>query len=159
MKTISCSIDINAPVAEVWEVLTDLAAYPDWNPFIREASGELAVGQRLTLRMFPAGGKPMTFRPRVLAAGPGVELRWIGHFVVPGVFDGEHRFTLTATATGGTELVQSENFSGLLVPFTGKTISATEQNFAALNQALRARTESRSKSGSAPEPAAADRSL
>jgi len=144
VKTISHSIEINAPAAEVWKVLTDLAAYPDWNPFIREASGQVAVGQRLTLRLFPADGRPMTFRPRVLVADPGVELRWIGRLVLPGIFDGEHRFTLAATATGGTELVQAEKFSGLLVPFTAKTISATRQNFAALNQALKTRAESRS---------------
>ncbi|WP_329125090.1 SRPBCC domain-containing protein [Streptomyces sp. NBC_01465] len=142
MKTISHSIEINAPATEVWKVLTDLTAYADWNPFIREASGDVAVGRRLTLKMFPADGKPMTFRPRVLAADPGVELRWIGHFVLPGIFDGEHRFTLTATAAGGTEVEQAEKFSGLLVPFTAKTISATRQNFAALNEALKIRIES-----------------
>ncbi|WP_328640065.1 SRPBCC domain-containing protein [Streptomyces canus] len=156
MKTISHSIEINAPAAEVWKVLTDLAAYSDWNPFIREASGDVTVGQRLTLRMFPADGKPMTFRPRVLAADPGVELRWIGHFVLPGIFDGEHRFTLTTTATGGTELLQAEKFSGLLVPFTAKTISATRQNFAALNQALKTRAESLSQPNPAPAPTATD---
>ncbi len=149
MKTISHSIQINAPAGEVWEVLTDLAAYPDWNPFIREASGEVAVGQRLTLKMFPADGKPMTFRPRVLVADPGMELRWIGRLVLPGIFDGEHSFTLTATATGGTGLLQAEKFSGLLVPFTGKTIESTEKSFAALNQALKTRVESRSQ---APHP-------
>lgn len=155
MKTISHSIEINAPAADVWKVLTDLAAYPDWNPFIREASGRIAVGERLTLRMFPANGKPMTFRPRVLAADPGAELRWIGRFILPGVFDGEHRFTLTETATGGTELVQSENFSGLLVPFTGKTIAATRQNFAALNQALKTRAENPAQPNPAAEPISA----
>jgi hypothetical protein len=159
MKTISHSIDVDAPVAEVWKALTDLAAYPDWNPFIREAAGEVAVGQRLTLKMFPAEGKPMTFRPRVLAADPGSELRWIGNFIVRGVFDGEHRFTLTATAAGGTEVVQSEKFTGVLVPFLGKTISATQKNFAALNEALKARVEGRSEPSSGSEAAEAGQSL
>lgn len=150
MKTISGSIEIDAPAIEVWEVLTDLAAYPDWNPFIREASGEVAVGQRLTLKLFPAaGGNPMTFRPRVLVADPGVELRWIGRLVLPGIFDGEHSFTLTATTTGGTELVQAEKFSGLLIPFTGKILDSTEESFSNLNQALKTRVEVARKTPSA----------
>jgi len=35
----------------------------------------------------------MTFRPKVLAAQPGVLLRWIGRLIMPGTFDGPaHRW-------------------------------------------------------------------
>ena len=36
----------------------------------------------------------MTFRPEVLRCEPGRELRWLGHFLVPGLFDGEHAHLL-----------------------------------------------------------------
>ena len=36
----------------------------------------------------------MTFKPRVLNAEPERELRWLGHLLVPGLFDGEHSFTI-----------------------------------------------------------------
>jgi hypothetical protein len=52
-------------------VLSDLPAYPGWNPFIREARGELAAGERLDLKMQPEGGRAMRFRPTVLGAEPG----------------------------------------------------------------------------------------
>jgi uncharacterized protein YndB with AHSA1/START domain len=45
------SIDIAAPPERVWEVLTQLAAYPEWNPFIVRAEGTVAVGERLSPRM------------------------------------------------------------------------------------------------------------
>jgi uncharacterized protein YndB with AHSA1/START domain len=53
-------IDIDANPERVWQVLTDLSAYPDWNPFIVRAEGRIDVGSRLTLRMRPVGGRPVT---------------------------------------------------------------------------------------------------
>ncbi|MGW4246169.1 SRPBCC family protein [Nocardia sp. NPDC004722] len=142
MKSISAAIVIQAPPIRVWEVLVDLRAYPEWNPFIREASGEIAVGNTLNLRMFPiTGGRPTTFKPTVLAASPGAEVRWLGRLLLPGIFDGEHSFTLTATADGGTEVVQAEKFSGLIVPFVGGSIQDTQESFVALNEALKKRVE------------------
>ena len=140
MRAISASIDIAAAPERVWAVLADLHAYPEWNPFIRSASGQLAVGARLTLRMVPTGGRAMTFRPTVLAARPGELLRWIGRLIVPGIFDGTHQFALEDLG-GHTRLTQSETFRGLLVPFTGKTIARTEADFHALNRALKERAE------------------
>ncbi|MFI7337921.1 hypothetical protein ACIBUY_08240 [Streptomyces sp. NPDC050085] len=74
-------------------------------------------------------------------ADTGRELRWIGHLFVPGIFDGEHRFVLTATPSGGTRLEQSERFSGLLISFTGKLIEHTKADFARLNTALKEHAE------------------
>jgi hypothetical protein len=140
MRSISATVDITATPEQVWDVLADLAAYPEWNPFIRSASGRLAEGAKLTLRMVPPEGRAMTFRPTVLAARPGQLLRWIGRLIVPGIFDGTHQFALEDLG-GRTRMTQSETFRGLLVPFTGKTLARTEEGFRALNQALKERAE------------------
>ena len=42
MKTVSATIQIDARPAQVWAALTDLAAYPRWNPLFPEASGQIA---------------------------------------------------------------------------------------------------------------------
>ncbi|MFI7700141.1 SRPBCC family protein [Nonomuraea sp. NPDC049480] len=141
MREISTAIDIQASPEKVWAVLADFAGYAAWNPFIREGSGEAVVGGKLNLRMFPENGRPITFKPEVLAAEPGKSLRWVGHLIVPGLFDGTHEFTLTATPDGGTHLVQSESFTGLLVPFLGKMIEGTRRNFDNFNAALKKRVE------------------
>ncbi len=140
MRTISATVDIAATPQQVWAVLADLDAYPQWNPFIRSASGQVAEGATLTLRLVPAQGRAMTFRPKVLAAEPGLLLRWIGRLIMPGLFDGTHQFALEDMG-GHTRLTQSETFRGVLVPVTGKIITQTEADFRALNQALKRRAE------------------
>jgi hypothetical protein len=76
MKDIHTEIEINAFAEKVWRVLTDFAAYPEWNPLIRRATGEVRVGARLHVTIQPSGGKGMSFRPTILVADPNRELRW-----------------------------------------------------------------------------------
>jgi hypothetical protein len=140
MREITTTVDIDAAPERVWSALTTFDDYPEWNPFIREASGRLAVGETLTLRMYPAHGKPMTFRPRVLVVESCRELKWIGRLMIPGVFDGEHRFALGQIGQG-TRLVQSERFSGALVPFVNSIVQRTEHDFTRLNEALKKHVE------------------
>jgi len=123
----------------VWAVITDLGRYPEWNPLFREASGEVAAGQRITLRSVrPANGRVMTVKPKILVAEPGVELRWAAG--LPGIIGGEHSFALSPV-NGGTRLVQSESFRGLLAPFSRRTLANTSTSFRELNEALKQRAE------------------
>jgi hypothetical protein len=139
MKTVSATIQIGAPPEAVWAVLTDLDRYQDWNPLFREASGQVAVGNRIKLRsVHPANGRMMTVQPKITVADPGAELRWVAS--LPGIMNGEHRFKLTP-AEGGTRLEQSETFRGLLTIFTGKTFTRAGASFQGLNEALKQRAE------------------
>src|ERR1700761_8101487 len=99
MTTVSAATWIDAPPATVWAVLTDLARYPEWNPLFPQADGDLATGQRITLRRAPGGGFPGTIRPRVTALSPDTELQWESR--LPGLITGQHRFTLKP-GNGGT---------------------------------------------------------
>jgi len=139
MKIISAAIEIGASPMTVWAIITDLGRYPEWNPLFREASGEIAVGQRITLRsVHPANGRMMTVKPTIVVAEPGVELRWSAG--LPGIIGGEHSFALTPR-NGGTRLVQSESFRGLLAPFSRRTMANSSTSFRELNEALRKRAE------------------
>jgi hypothetical protein len=137
------SIDIDAAPEAVWAVLSELPSYPSWNPFIREARGTLAVGERLDVEIQPEGGRAMRFRPTVLLAEPNRELRWRGRLVAPGVFDGEHRFAIEPTA-GGSRLLHEERFTGVLVPFLARGLrSGTLPGFEQMNEAIKERVEAR----------------
>lgn len=134
-------ITIAAGAERVWQVLTDFAAYREWNPFMLEASGRAAQGERLTIRMQPVGGRAMTFTPTVLEAEPQRRLRWLGRLLLPRIFDGEHSFTIEPVA-GGVRFVQEEEFRGVLVPLLAKWLEkGTRPAFEQMNQALKARAE------------------
>lgn len=148
MKAFSATIDIGAPPEQVWAILTDLGRYSEWNPLFVEAAGNVAAGQRITLRSrHPANGRLMTVKPTITVAEPGIELRWASS--LPGLISGEHRFTLSAI-DGGTRLVQAESFRGLLARFGGKTFANAEGSFRALNEALKERAEARADRPAGP---------
>ena len=139
-RRICHAIEVDAPPATVWGTLTDLASFPSWNPFMIRAHGELRVGARLAVTIQPPGRQPISIRPKLLAVEPERELRWLGRFLIPGLFDGEHSFRLEA-ADGGTRLTQSERFSGLLVTPFMRMLERTEAGFQQMNIALKTRVE------------------
>lgn len=140
-REIAAAIRIAAPAAKVWSVLTDLPAYASWNPFIVSAAGAPVVGKRLSIRAQPPGGAALRFRPVVLVAAPERELRWQGQFIFPGLFDGEHAFRIEPD-TDGVRLVQTERFTGLLIPVAPASLfERIQQGFEAMNRALRQRVE------------------
>ena len=143
MRQLRTDIEIDATPERVWAILTDFASYPAWNPFIEFIRGEPVVGSKLEIRIAPPDGKAMTFKPTVLNAEPGRELRWLGRVLFPRIFDGEHILQLEPLAGGRVRFVQAERFRGALVPFLGKTLDKTERGFTAMNEALKRRAETR----------------
>ena len=140
-RTIEQSIEIDAPPAAVWSILTGTSAYPEWNPFMSRLDGDLHPGATLDVRIEPPQARPMSFKPTVLAAQRERELRWIGRFIVPGLLDGEHSFRIEPLGDGRSRFIQSERFSGLLVRVFKSTLNKTELGFAQMNAALKARDE------------------
>jgi hypothetical protein len=143
MRELRREIDIDAPPSAVWGVLTNTGSYPDWNPFIRRIGGDLREGAKLEVRIEPPGGRAMTFKPTVLTVENESELRWLGRFLLRGLFDGEHIFRIEALGDSRTRFTQAERFSGILVPVFGTTLDKTELGFEHMNTALKAQAEAR----------------
>jgi hypothetical protein len=145
-RDLHADIEIQATPERVWEVLTDFGAYPDWNPFMIQAVGQPTVGSRLLVRMRPPGRRATTFRPQVLEAEPGRKLRWLGRLLVPGIFDGEHSFTIQPIGPDRVRLAQDERFRGLFAPVLfGYLAKPTLAAFEQMNQALKHRAEQPSR--------------
>jgi uncharacterized protein YndB with AHSA1/START domain len=54
------TLEIDAPVSRVWEVISDLPRYAEWNPFVVAARSSLEVGQPIAMRvrLFPCFVQP-----------------------------------------------------------------------------------------------------
>lgn len=136
-KQITTSININASKEKVWNVLTDLESYPQWNSFIQSIHGNLRVGNTIKVKL-----QDMTFKPVILTFDKNTELKWLGHLWFKGLFDGEHKFKLTDNEDGTTHFEQSEKFTGILVKLFSKSLdNNTKKGFEQMNRELKSRAE------------------
>lgn len=137
-KEIKTQITINASPEKVWSILTNFEKYPEWNPFIKSIKGTPTVGKRIIARIEPPKAKGMTFTPKVLAFDANKQFRWIGHLLMPGLFDGEHIFEIIDNGDGTTTFIQREKFRGILVPLFKKMLdNNTVNGFNQMNQKLK----------------------
>lgn len=131
---IRSELHIHARPEKVWTILTDFENYPKWNPFIKSLLGEVKIGNRIIARIEPPKASGMTFKPIVLTRVENKEFSWLGHLWFTGLFDGEHKFELIEQGDGTTILIQSEKFSGILVPlFKSQLKNNTKQGFEEMN--------------------------
>ena len=141
MKELKTEIVINASQETVWEILTDFEQYALWNPFIVNSSGKAVTGERITNQM-KQGDKTFTFKPKLIEVQPYQKLEWIGHLLVPGLFDGHHYFHLEKIEASQTKLVQGEKFGGLLSALLMKNLEeGTRDGFVRMNRALKERAQ------------------
>lgn len=141
MKSLHAAIEIDAPAERVWQVVSDFGQYSDWNPFIVRAAGAARVGERLDITIAAPGMKPVSFRPRILDVEPGRLVRWKGEFKLPGLFDGRHALIVEALDHGRSRFTTHEDVSGVLLPFLGKVMAASQQGFELMARAVKERAE------------------
>ena len=142
--TIHTMIEINTPAEPVWNALTDLGKYHEWNPMIREAAGELKPGARLRLHFHPDNARGWIFKPKLMVVNPNRELRWKGQPGVPLIFESEHYFIIEPVGKERVRLIHNMEFYGLAIPFAKKrTIRMLQGPFVLMNQALKERAEKR----------------
>src|SRR3990172_6000852 len=138
IATVHTEIEINAPAQRVWQVLTDLAGYAEWNPMIRRASGEIRTGSRLKIYFNPSGSRGRTFRPKLLVVEPNRELRWQGQPGVPYIIESEHFFLITPAGDNKILLTHDMIFYGLITPFIKNIlIKSIYEPFISMNRALK----------------------
>jgi hypothetical protein len=136
---------VDAPAVRVWEALTALERYPEWNPQIPRASGSLQPGGRIDLQLALPGRPPIDLTAIVEEARPGALLTWRGHVLARWLFEGYRRFEIEAVEPGRARVTHVEDVHGLLAPLFAMLVGPRVQSsHDLLNAALKARAEAAS---------------
>ena len=144
MKRICTTINIQASPEDVWEILSNITEYHTWNPFITRVSGKLQAGELLEMEFKTSNSFKINLKPVVLNTEVNREIRWLGHFWVNGLLDGEHLFRIEEMEDGSVHFINCEKFTGLLVPLFMYLIKEdTENGFKAMNEQLKRMAEKR----------------
>ena len=146
------SVDIQAPIEVVWQVMTDLARYPEWNPFvvgIAPVDGAFAVGKDISLEVkWGRGGGAKTIervsrldapRPDGDARRAAMEYVFLGWLPRLALVRGSRLQALEQRAGGPTTYRTSERFTGLLA--RGVPLAKVQDGFERHAKALQARAE------------------
>lgn len=139
---VTATTEINAPAAAIWDVLTDLEQFRDWNPFIREARGSTALGGTVRVRVHSSLPLRLAFHATVIEHDEPRSLRWQGHTLANWIGFGDHTFDIDPLDGGRCRFVQRERFSGLLPRLAARLLTREAQRgFNAMNRALKERVE------------------
>ena len=131
----------------------DASQYPIANAYTSgappcESRELLKSAARLTVHMSSDDGHGMSFKPKVLAATPGKELRWLGTLGLHGIVDGEHYFILSTNEGGDTmRLNHGERFPGVLVAFAKGSAGKGDAGYEAFSVALKEQVEHLKQAG------------
>ena len=149
MREIRTEIDIVAPPAKVWSLLTDIEGWHQWSPIINKSSGNAAMGSTLDITMIGEmsdlgdgkGKDGPQYKPKVTIFDAPKHFRWRAQMMAGFIMTNDKVFELEETTTG-THLVHTETFSGLMVPlFWGKVKENVPTMLNSMNSALKELSE------------------
>jgi len=138
MRAYNATITINATPQKVWQVLTDAAGYPNWDPGMVRIEGRLALGEMV--KFFTKFSPEQAFAVKVTAFEPNQKMVITGGLPL-GLFKSERTHTLTSGQDGQTIFRTEEIFSGVLLPVFGKNIPDLTANFEAFAAGLKKQSE------------------
>jgi hypothetical protein len=124
----------------VWTVLTDLALYPVWNPFLSPVEGELRPGSPLQVTMH-AGPHVARYQATVLRVERNRVLSWSVQVVPSGVYDTTYSFSIEPVREGRVRLVSRETRRGMAPVVEWLLGTAIQGGLDAMTRSARNRVE------------------
>jgi len=137
IKEFEARATINAPAEKVWSILTDTAAYPEWDPYCDKIEGQLALGNKI--KAFSKLSPGRAFPVKVTEMTKNQKMIWQGGMPL-GLFKGVRTFSLLPTADG-VDFHLHEAFSGPMLPLIAKSLPDMSGPFEEFVQGLKARAE------------------
>ena len=134
--------EINASVGQMWQILSDLESWSEWNRLNPGASGTLVVGETLTLNTIAAPNKVRSSKAKVIEYETKRTIRWTGGLPIPGLYRIEHWFRLEPHGESACRVIHGDKHQGLLVALILKPFGADfERYLRDTNAALKAQAE------------------
>ena len=140
MKSFEATTTIQATPETIWEILTDAAGYPKWDPNMERLEGTVALGNKIKAYTTLDPGR--AFPAKVTVFEPGKRMVW-GSGLPLGLFKGERTFTITPNGDGSVTFKSQEEFTGVLMPLFGRAIPDLTQTFRDFVAGLKQEAESR----------------
>lgn len=142
MKIVKTEIVIDAAPQTVWSILDDLERYPEWNKVLPQVSGRTTVGKHIDAVICFTGAEPQPFSPKIIRIVGARELRWVSEIPGETISRAEHYFILTPLPDGKTHVEHCEEFDGPFADTMWALVGhIAPTDYAALNEALKARAE------------------
>ena len=134
-------IGVQAPAEVIWEIVSDLQRWAEWNPTYTQAKGQIRIGSILTLTLALPGQPPQVIKPKVLDWIPGEQLHWELK-LMGGMIKTVRYIEIEARGETGCIIDNGEIFGGFMGPSLGKRMGGTvRRGFRAMNEALKTRAE------------------
>jgi hypothetical protein len=134
-------VGIQAPAEVIWEVISDLPSWEQWNALYPKASGEIRIGSVLDITLALPGQAPQQIKPTVMEWVPNEQLHW-RLTMLGGLVKTIRFFEIESLAEASCIVSNGEILGGLIGPRIGKRMGrAIYRGFAEMDDALKARAE------------------
>jgi uncharacterized protein YndB with AHSA1/START domain len=137
MRAYEATALIEATPEQVWPVLTNTAAWPEWDSGVTKADGRLALGEKLTITVKANPGR--AFPVKVVQLSAPEQMVFRGGMPL-GLFTGRRTYTLVPEGTG-TRFTMREEYTGPLAGMIFKSIPDLGPSFRQFAEGLKHRAE------------------
>lgn len=138
MKTYSATANIKASPDRIWQILTDGANYPTWDPWAIRIEGKIAAGEKVVA--YTKLSPDRAFPVKVTTFEPGRKMVWTGGMPL-GLFTGIREFILSPKGDNTVDFTVREQFSGLMLPLMARSLPDMTQPFQDFVNGLKTRAE------------------
>ncbi|MEU0542682.1 SRPBCC domain-containing protein [Nocardia sp. NPDC005978] len=136
------SVDIDAPAELVWQVLTDVDNYGEWNPFVPECTTTLEPGTPIDMKVRLVG-PPRNQREYIFSNTPGKEFSYKMKPAPLGLLSSHRQHILTPLGDGRTRYESHFELQGPLSPVVGGLLgNALRKGFGGMTAGVKLRAES-----------------
>jgi hypothetical protein len=135
-------LGVKAPAAIVWEILTDVPAWPQWSTLYSRASGVIGFGERLKLEVCLPGHEPQAIEPVIFEWEPHEVIHWKLKSMI-GLIENIRFLEVESLSEASCIFANGEIYGGFMGPERAavKQRKLIRQGFTALGEAMRDRAE------------------